>query len=1624
MQRPLLCMTLLLCSLAALAPAASAGSIDPVLEERLLSAPPMETIRVIVFLRDQVDLPRLEKAMQSAMAPGERIPVALRYRTVLSALQETAERTQPRFMEELDALAGREDVTVHDRFWIRNMVVLSAPPATIRAIASLPGVGTVYLDGLLERDLPIRQSEGVSSPDASEPGLRAINAHRLWERGYSGAGRIVMNIDTGVMGNNLSFNSRWRGTLPGVPASAAWFDPETSTTFPTDGDASSQHGTHTMGIMCGLYAATNDTLGVAPGAYWIAAKTLNSSPHTSRSVAAFQWAANPDGDPGTIDDVPDAISCSWQDPNVASTQCGDAGGYAAAIDAVEALGTAVVFSAGNNGPGAGTLTPPKNRIATAVNIFAVGAVNGNTTGYPIASFSSRGPSTCPGPDSLRFKPEVSAPGVSVRSASGTNGFRTLDGTSMASPHVAGAIALLREAAPYLTGTELKRILMRTAHDLGPAGEDNDYGHGIIDLWAAFQALADPSDPNPPTDVRAYSDFSTPTAMELTWTNPTTLVNGDSIGAFVTRVVRESTLVAEVPDSLSAFVDTGLVDGERYAYVLQTRLVANDSLSPVAQTSWIAGGARTPERPAALTVSGTAATGYTIRWTNPAAQIDGTPLDDLAGIRIYRDGTLLTTLARTAADTARADSTTDSPPGGLHAYYAIAVDDESPVNESAPSNTGFTPLEIPFFDDFPAVGTPNTAIWRSSNVLVDPRGVNPPSPPNALNLNGNPSTNGDTVETLPLDLSGLQGAGLALSYFRQPRGGGENPELADSLIIEMLNDQGAWIQVRRFPGLNAADPVPPFTFDAVGVDGVNPGGGTFFYNGFKFRIRTKGTAGAFDDWFVDDLFFGVPTGDANLAMGSVLSPRGQVSTGSPVTPAVTVNNVSAVTSGAFTVTVEITGPGTQYTGSVADSGLAAGAGRMVTVPDPFTPDAVGLWNVTAVVTLPGDPVASNDTLRATFYAVESLILPLTETFPDSGVPDPLVWTAVNVRVNAEGANEPSEPYSLNLAGNPTGTGLDTVTTLTIDLNGMGGMGVALAYYHQPQGTGDAPETADSLIVEALNDAGLWVTLRKYPGAPNRPFAFEKLDIDSMNAAGGTFFHSAFKFRFRSRAQTGTTAPDDWFVDDVFFGIPSGDPAMVITATRIADTVLVGTVDSVSYAFSILNDNPFGAALQYSVEESPEVPWLTVVPAAGSVLGNGSNLVRVHVDFTGAAVDSYAAQLLVAGNDPANGEDTIAVVFRVNAAPAVAVSPDSFFYAIGVPGVYADSFCVANTGAGPLEYEIVLDPDLAGAERMEITSAGGSSFTGSPRVRGNGFSVTRNVTLTKVEFGLDVPQDNTGLEFFVYESPTQAGTYTKIYSQVTTVNATGGFRLVASDPVRWDLEAGKFYYIGAAWQGATGTEYRYSTVTIAPTWASVLGRYIGPNTAFPGPATLSITSFTAGPYFSAAETGTPFVMTLATPPNGVLAPGDSTMVVFGFSTAGLPVNTYHNGIEVHSNDPIRPVARVAVEVDNLTDVTEAGDGLPREYALFQNYPNPFNPWTTIRYALPAASAVSLRIYNILGQEVVTLVDGVEPAGVRTQQWRGTNGAGAPAGSGVYFYRLDARAADGSGSYTSVRKLLLMK
>jgi flagellar hook assembly protein FlgD len=96
----------------------------------------------------------------------------------------------------------------------------------------------------------------------------------------------------------------------------------------------------------------------------------------------------------------------------------------------------------------------------------------------------------------------------------------------------------------------------------------------------------------------------------------------------------------------------------------------------------------------------------------------------------------------------------------------------------------------------------------------------------------------------------------------------------------------------------------------------------------------------------------------------------------------------------------------------------------------------------------------------------------------------------------------------------------------------------------------------------------------------------------------------------------------------------------------------------------------------------------------------------------------------------------------------------------------------------------------------------------------------------------------------------------------------------------------------------------------------------------------------------------------------------------------------------------------------------------FALDQNYPNPFNPSTTIQFAIPKQASITLRVYNILGQEVATLVDESKPAGYYEMVWNGHNQSGNVISSGVYFYRFEAKPVDGGDTFASLKKMLMLK
>jgi subtilisin family serine protease len=466
----------------AMAARATADRMSPRLAAAFASdADSMRTM--IAYVGEQVELTALDATLNARGTSR-----AEHHRIVVSELRQTAARSQGPVRELLDSLREQGDVAGFAGYWIVNAVVVRGNERAARMLAARSDIDEVDVDFAPRVIEPIRGERSRLDSDANTPplGIRAVNAPRVWyELGITGQGALLANLDSGVDGLHPALSARWRGNF--APAAECWRAPISGSPTPHD---NAQHGTHVMGTMCGATSGgAGDTVGVAPGALWIADDAVGGnegSTFDNNVLDAFQWLADPDGDPNTVADVPDVCENSW---GVNSGFAGYAdcdNRWTAAVEALEAATCVAIFAAGNEGPAAMSLRSPANIALDSVSLFAVGAADltsDTLLPVPVATFSSRGPSDC---DSS-VKPEVIAPGVSVYSAIPGGGYGLLSGTSMAGPHVAGIVGLMRSANPNLDVRTIKSILMRTAHDQDDAGKDNVSGWGFVDAYAAVSA---------------------------------------------------------------------------------------------------------------------------------------------------------------------------------------------------------------------------------------------------------------------------------------------------------------------------------------------------------------------------------------------------------------------------------------------------------------------------------------------------------------------------------------------------------------------------------------------------------------------------------------------------------------------------------------------------------------------------------------------------------------------------------------------------------------------------------------------------------------------------------------------------------------------------------------------------------------------------------------------------------------------------------------------------------------------------------------------------------------------------------------------------------------------------------
>jgi serine protease AprX len=453
-------------------------------------------------------------ADQADLSPAASLPTKTeKGRFVYQTLLEKAQSTQGPILQWL-----RERNIEHRSFRIVNAILVKGTRQVAQALAARPDVARVEGNPHIQNSLP--QPEAVDEtqqrPATIEPGIQYTHAPDVWALGFTGQDIVVAGADTGIRWTHNALKPHYRG-WDGVNADHDynWHDSiHDSVGNPCGNDSpepcdDNSHGTHTVGTMVGDDGAGNQ-IGMAPGAKWIGCRNMDGGVGTpARYIECMEWFLAPcrigggDCDPTK---APDITNNSWHCP--AEEGC-SFDTLQAAVEAQAAAGIMMVSAAQNAGPLCSTVeNPPGIYEAT----YSIGALNTGTD--LIASFSSRGPVTADG--SGRIKPDISAPGTNTRSSTNASdtSYANFSGTSMATPHIAGAVALLWNAIPSLRHqlTDSRDALNNSAVHISdsqcgdPGPPNNVYGWGRVDILAAVGG-GTPT----PTPTATATPTATPTA---------------------------------------------------------------------------------------------------------------------------------------------------------------------------------------------------------------------------------------------------------------------------------------------------------------------------------------------------------------------------------------------------------------------------------------------------------------------------------------------------------------------------------------------------------------------------------------------------------------------------------------------------------------------------------------------------------------------------------------------------------------------------------------------------------------------------------------------------------------------------------------------------------------------------------------------------------------------------------------------------------------------------------------------------------------------------------------------------------------------------------------------------------
>jgi bacillopeptidase F len=417
---------------------------------------------------------------------------AERKTAVYQDLLKTAQASQAPTLAKLADLKSQGMVDSFESMFLPNAIVIHAAKgksdAVSQALQGFADIGAVQENrtwsvkpqgAAVDAIKGAAQARVIDEPKVAaagnEPewGVAKIGAPAAWAKGYTGKGVVVGIVDTGLDAEHEAIKAHYRGTQADGSRKYDynWYDPAQGKLAPYD---DGEHGTHVAGTTAG--GTNGHVIGVAPDAKIIAAKAILGSGYntTEATLKALQFMLAPTdvhGNNPRPELGADVVNNSWGNADQNDRT------FLETWDGLVAAGITPVAAAGNDGPRAGTVSPPGS-FTTGIS---VGATTSRDT---MASFSSRGPSKF---DPNAVVPLDSAPGARVTS-SVPGGYSTFDGTSLASPHVTGAVALMLQAKPNATDAEIREALTKTATDLGPAGPDMDSGYGRINVDKAIDYL--------------------------------------------------------------------------------------------------------------------------------------------------------------------------------------------------------------------------------------------------------------------------------------------------------------------------------------------------------------------------------------------------------------------------------------------------------------------------------------------------------------------------------------------------------------------------------------------------------------------------------------------------------------------------------------------------------------------------------------------------------------------------------------------------------------------------------------------------------------------------------------------------------------------------------------------------------------------------------------------------------------------------------------------------------------------------------------------------------------------------------------------------------------------------------